>query len=135
MRPISVDLRKRVVTARENDGQSMGQLARRFNMPKGTVQNILERYRDSGTVAPKPQNSGRKPKFSQAELLKLERDVMDHPDSTLEELRDSSRKKVSLVCIHKTLRKLGFTRKKRVYVRMNNAVRTSPSSVVRGAKD
>jgi len=135
MRPVSVDLRKRVVTARVNDGQSMGQLAKRFKMPKGTVQNILERYRDSGTVVPKPPNSGRKPAFSQAALLKLEKDVLDHPDSTLEELRDRSRKKVSLVCIHKTLRKLGFTRKKRVYVRMNNAVRTLPSSVVRGAKD
>lgn len=134
MRPISVDLRKRVVTARVNDGQSMGQLARRFNMPKGTVQNILERYRDSGTVVPKPPNSGRKPAFSQTALLKLEKDVLDHPDSTLEELRDRSHKKVSLVCIHKTLRKLGFTRKKRVYVRMNNAVRTSPSNAVRGAK-
>jgi transposase len=134
MRPVSVDLRKRVVTARVNDGQSMGQLARRFKMPKGTVQNILERYRDSGTVVPKPQNSGRKPAFSQTALLKLEKDVLDHPDSTLEELRERSGAEVSLVCIHKTLRKLGFTRKKRVYVRMNNVVRTSPSNVVRGAK-
>ena len=134
MRPISVDLRKRVVTARVNDGQSMGQLAKRFKMPKGTVQNILEHYRDSGTVVPKPPNSGRKPAFSQTALLKLEKDVLDHPDSTLEELRDRSHKKVSLVCIHKTLRKLGFTRKKRVYVRMSNAVRTSPSNAGRGAK-
>lgn len=134
MRPVSIDLRKRVVTARENDGQSMGQIARRFKMPKGTVQNILERYRDSGTVVPRPSNSGRKPAFSQTALLKLEKDVLEHPDSTLEELRDRSRKKVSLVCIHKTLRKLGFTRKKRVYVRMNNVVRTSPSNAARGAK-
>jgi transposase len=98
------------------------------------VQNILERYRDSGTVVPKPPNSGRKPAFTQVSLRRLEQDVLGNPDSTLEELRDRSGAKVSLVCIHNTLRKLGFTRKKRVYVRMNSAVMTSPSNALRGAK-
>ena len=124
MRPISIDLRKRVVAARMNDCQSMGQIARRFKMPKGTVQNILERYRDSGTVEPKPPNSGRKPAFSQRTLRRLEKDVLAHPDSTLEKLRERSGAKVSLVCIHNTLRKLGFTLKKRVYVRTNSAAMT-----------
>lgn len=135
MRPTSVDLRKRVVAARINDGQSMGEIAARFKMPKGTVQNILERYRDSGTVLPKPANSGRRPAFSGAALIKLEKDVLDHPDSTLEELRDRSGMMVSLVCIHKTLRKLGFTRKKKLYVRMNNNVRPSQRNAQHGAKD
>jgi transposase len=134
MRPTSIDLRKRVVAARENDGQSMGEIAARFKMPKGTVQNILERYRDSGTVEPKPPNSGRKPAFSQTALLKLEKDVLDHPDSTLEELRDRSHRKVSLVCIHNTLKRLGFTRKKKLYVLMNNSVKPSQRNAQHGAK-
>ena len=54
MRPTSLDLRQRVVATRVEDGQSMGQIAERFKIPKGTVQNILERYRDAGTVQPKP---------------------------------------------------------------------------------
>ena len=134
MRPISIDLRKRVVAARIDDGQTMGQIAKRFKMPKGTVQNILERFRDSGTVVPKPPNSGRKPAFIKKALRRLEKDVLDHPDFTLEELRDRSGKKVSLVCIHNTLKKLGFTRKKKAYVRMNSAVRTSPGNALHGAK-
>jgi len=112
----------------------MGQIAERFKMPKGTVQNILERYRDSGTVEPKAPNSGRKPAFSEEALRRLEQDVLDHPDSTLQEFRQRSGAKVSLVCIHNTLRKLGFTRKKRVYVRTSSAVKTSPSGAVRGAR-
>lgn len=135
MRPISIDLRKRVVAARIHDGQSMGQIANRFKMPKGTVQNIIERYRDSGSVKPKPPNSGRKPVFSAGDMLKLEKDVLNHPDYTLEEFRNRSGKKVSLVCIHKTLRKLGFTRKKRAYVRMNSAEKTSSRNVWHGAKN
>ena len=88
MKPTSNDLRRRVVAARVEDGQSMGQIAERFRMPKGTVQNIIERYRDAGTVEPKPHNAGRKPAISGQALRKLERDVLQHSDATLCELRD-----------------------------------------------
>jgi transposase len=120
MRPTSIDLRKRVVAARMEDGQSMGAIAERFRIPKGTVQNILERYRDTGAVDPKPQNSGRKPAFSGKALRRLEKDVEFHPDATLEQLRDRSGMRVSVVCVHNTLKKLGFTLKKSLYVRVNN---------------
>ena len=120
MRPTSIDLRKRIVAARIEDGQSMGEIAKRFRIPKGTVQNILERYRDGRTVEPKPQNAGRKPAFSGRALRRLEKEVELRPDATLEQLRDHSGKKVSVVCVHNTLKKLGFTLKKSLYVRVNN---------------
>ncbi len=75
MRPTHVELRERAVAARISDGQSMGQIAERFKIPKGTVHNIPERYRDSGSVAPKPQNAGRKPAFPPEALRRLEQDV------------------------------------------------------------
>ncbi len=90
MKPTSIDLRKRIVAARQQDSQSMGQIAERFGIAKGTVQNIIERYRDAGTVNPKPPNAGRKPAFGGALLKRLEQDVLDHPDATLAELRDRS---------------------------------------------
>jgi transposase len=124
MRPTSIDLRQRIVAARTEDGQSMGAIAKRFKIPKGTVQNILERYRDAGTVQPKPPNAGRKPAFAGEALQRLERDVECHSDATLEELRDRSGKPVSLVCIHNTLKKLGFSRKKNRYVRASSAAKT-----------
>ena len=102
----------------------MGSIAERFRIPKGTVQNILERFRDAGTVDPKPQNAGRKAAFQRKDLQRLERDVEQHPDATLMELRERSGRRVSLVCIHNTLKKLGFTRKKSLYVRANSSVPT-----------
>jgi len=123
MRPTSIDLRKRVVVAYEGDGQSMGQIAKRFYLPKGTVQNIVERYRSSGTVSPKPQNAGRKPAFDAEALRCLEADVLSHPDATLAELRKRSGLRISLVAVHNTLKKLGFTRKKSLYVRASNDAR------------
>jgi transposase len=120
MRPTSIDLRKRIVAARTEDIQSMGEIARRFKIPKGTVQNIIERWRDDGAIEPRLRMAGRKPAFSPKERRRLVRHVEAHPDETLAELRDRSGKKVSLVCLHRTLRQLGFTRKKNLYVRANS---------------
>lgn len=112
----------------------MGQIAKRFGIPKGTVQNILERYRDAGTVKPKPPNAGRKPAFYPKALNRLERDVLAHPDATLAELRDRSGLAVSLVAVHGTIRRLGFTRKKSLYARPNNAGPMSLKRVASGRR-
>jgi transposase len=122
MKPTSTDLRQRIVAVRVADGLSMGQIAQRFKIPKGTVQNILERYRDAGAIEPNPQNAGRKPAFSGPTLERLERDVLQHPDSTLAELLARSGVQASSVAVHHALKRLGFTRKKRRYTRTNNAV-------------
>jgi transposase len=102
----------------------MGEIAHRFKIPKGTVQNILERWRDDGTLQPRPRLAGRKPAFSPEEKRRLARQVDAHPDATLAELREQSDKQVSLVCLHRVLRKLGFTRKKNLYVRPNSSTPT-----------
>src|SRR5437773_2528922 len=64
MKSTSLDLRQRILAARVVDGLSMGNIAQRFKIPKGTVQNILERHRDSGSIQPRPHNAGRKPAFA-----------------------------------------------------------------------
>ena len=81
-------------------------------------------YREAGTVEPKPQNPGRKSAFSRKDLAKLEQDIAKHPDATLAELRARSKVKVSIVSFHNILKKLGYTRKKRLYVRESNYVQT-----------
>ena len=106
------------------DGQSMGEIAERFRIPKGTVQNILERYRDAGTIEPRPQNAGRKSGLSPAQLTQLEQEVLRQPDSTLERLKQSLELPVSIVTVHNSLRRMGFTLKKSRYERVNSNVRT-----------
>jgi len=104
----------------------MGQIAKRFRIPKGTVQNILERYRDEGTLEPKAQNAGRKSVFSKRALRALERDVRKHPDATLEELRQRSQVQASLVTFHNALKRLGFTRKKNSMCDRETVIGRSP---------
>lgn len=134
MRPTSIDLRKRIVVARVKERQSMGQIAERFGIAKGTVQNILERYRDAGTVNPKPLNAGRKPAFRDGSLKRLEREVLAHPDATLAQLRDRSGLAVSLVCVHRTLKRMGFTLKKSPCAPRSNTAPTWPSDAGSGRK-
>ncbi len=124
MKLISIDLRKRVIET-YHEGLSFGKIGERFKLHKGTVQRLIEHYRATGSIEPKPPNSGRKPAFSGEALRRLEADVLAHPDATLAELRSRSGIKVSLVAIHNTLRKvLGFTRKKSLYVRTSKTART-----------
>jgi len=123
MKATSIDLRKRVVAARIQDGQSMGVIAERFRMPKGTVQNILRRYQQAGTVEPKPHGGGRRPAFSPEMSRRLEQDVLRHPDATLEELRERNGVKASLVAYHHQLKQLGFTGKKSLYVRESSTAK------------
>jgi transposase len=124
MNPTPIELRRRIVEARTANQQSMGKIALRFQIPKGTVQNILERYRDTGKLEPRPQNAGRKSVFCAEALAELERDVRKRPDSTLEELRQRSSVQASLVTFHNALKKLGFSRKKKRYVQASNPGRT-----------
>lgn len=117
MKPISIDLRRRVIESRK-EGESLGQIAARYKLPKATTQHLVEHYHATGSLAPKPRDCGRKPAFSGDALGKLEADVLANPDATLAELRDRSGLKVSLVAVHNTLRNaLGFTRKKSRYTR------------------
>jgi transposase len=132
MRPTSPDLRQRIVEARHHDGLSMGQIAARFKVPRGTVQNILERYRDAGTIKPRPANAGRRAAFEGESLLRLERDVERHPDATLAELLGRSGVRASIVAVHNTLRRMGFTRKKKLYVRASNSGPTFRRGARRG---
>ncbi len=125
MRPISPDLRQRIVHARFEEGLTMGQIAKRFQIPRGTVQNIVERYRDAGTIEPRPANAGRPAAIEGDALRRLEQDVEAHPDATLAELLERSGLPVTFVTIHNTLKRLGFTRKKKRYVRRSNSGPTS----------
>ena len=134
MKATSIDFRKRIVAARLKDGQSMGQIAERFGIAKGTVQNIIERYRDAGTVDPEPPNAGRKAAFGGALLKRLEQDVLEHPDATLAELRDRSGLAVSLVTVHNTLKRMGFTLKKSLCAPRNNAGPMSLNNAAFGRK-
>lgn len=101
----------------------MGVIAERFRIPKATIQTILRRYAQAGTITPKPHGGGRRSAFSEPAVARLERALRDRPDATLEELRGLCGVCVSLTAYHMKLKRMGYTRKKSLYVRQSNAAK------------
>ena len=60
-KPYSMDLRERVIEAVEGDGLSCNQAAARFEVAVSTAIGWVNRYRQTGSVAPE-QMGGRRPK-------------------------------------------------------------------------
>ena len=60
-KPLSMDLRERVVAAVEEDGLSRRQAAARFGVGESSAIRWVRRYRETGSVAP-GQMGGHKPK-------------------------------------------------------------------------
>lgn len=113
MKTISMDLRERIVTAYDRGDETRQQVAERYNVSLGLVKKLLQQRRCTGDIAARHRFSGRKPKITLAHQQRLKRLVRDHPDMTLEELRDALGVCCTPQAIHYVLLKLGLPLKKR----------------------
>lgn len=122
MRPYSMDLRKRVVAACDAREGTKEQIARRFGVSTAWIRRLLQRRRESGSIAPRPQNPGRKRAIRGRDLGRLRRLVERRPDATLRELKAGLKMSVSDGPMLRALATLGLTLKKsRSRLRNKNA--------------
>src|SRR5262245_19756957 len=112
MQPYSKDLRDRVAATLDRGEGSLRPIARRFLVSLSFVVRLLRRRRQTGTVDPKPHGGGPPSALDEAALERLRQLVAQHPDATLEELRQFVGIDCSLTAIWRALRKLKLTRKK-----------------------
>jgi transposase len=121
MKAYSMDLRKRVLAAYDSGKYSLKRVAEQFQVTTRWIQQLRRRRELEGTIAPHPQNQGRKPAFRGKLLEELNEFVRRHPDATLEELKGHFSGKVtcSHVAIHYTLKRLGWRYKKKRYEPVN----------------
>ena len=113
MRPLSNDLRKRIIAAVDNQEGSRRQIARRFKVDVSCITRLLQLRRQTGSIAPRPHGGGITPTLDQDGLGQLRRLVEDHPDATLRELRDRLGIGGSIMIVWRGLKSLGITRKKK----------------------
>jgi len=111
MKAYSNDLRERVIRANER-GEAPSSIAKRLEVGFGWVYSILRRYRTTGSYEALPLNAGMKPKLSESDLEHLRQTVKEHPDATLEELKDLTGFSVSIATIWRALKKLNLSFKK-----------------------
>src|SRR5437762_14202776 len=112
MKAYSMDLRERVVAARDRGEGTREPIAQRFCVGVARVYRLLQRRRQTGSIEPKPHGGGQKPAFDPAAADRLRRAVEDCPDATLEERRAATGVACGTWAVHRALERLGRPRKR-----------------------
>ena len=107
---LSMDLRARIFEARLA-GESTAEVAERFSVSPAFVRRLLQRRRETGTLAPSSARRGPRPRLA-GQLDRIRTFQAQHPDCTAAEIRDHLGLPVSPLTVWRALRCLGLTRKK-----------------------
>jgi transposase len=78
----SIDFRKKIIEAYEQEGSSIREVAKRFLVSPDTVRRLLKQYRQTGDLTPKKCGSKKQSVLSEHEARVIEL-VEKHPDYTL----------------------------------------------------
>lgn len=105
----SVDLRKRVVNARAS-GMSVAEVSSMFQVSADSVYRWVAQHKNAGSITPKQRGGYKKPKIQDME--KFEAFAKAHAHSTLMHMKERWEGEVSEMCLSRTLKRLGWTRKK-----------------------
>lgn len=117
MKPISNDLRRRIIEAIQENEESQPEIATRFSVSLSTLEKLWHRFRTTGSYEPKPAAGGRG-RVLKAEEEFIRAEVSAQPDITLAELTSkvmarNTQAAVSLMTLSNELQRLGLPRKKR----------------------
>lgn len=112
--PYSIDLREKAVKAVER-GDKKSQVCRTLNISRNTLDLWIKKKKQTGSLAPITDYShGPKPKIEDLEEFKKFAEENGH--LTQKKMADKWPKSVSRTRIGKALKKIGFTRKKKLTV-------------------
>jgi transposase len=110
MAPYSKDLRTRVLADRDA-GMAAKDVAAKFRVSLSWVNRLVQRRRETGEVAPRPQTVFKTQAFAGQED-RLRALVDAQPDRTLTDLREALRSSASLSSVWRALDRLQLTVKK-----------------------
>jgi transposase len=116
MEAFSMDLRRRIWDAlnqRGETGDTLEEIAERFQVSRQWLFNLRQRMAHEQTLDPKPHAGGQPRKATEeAEQCLCDR-IREHPDATLQELRDHCGIEGSIMVVWRVLKRLGISRKKK----------------------
>ena len=114
VRPLSGDLRERIIKARA-EGAGTGEVSQRFGVSRKSVERFWNQHRTSGHCRPKQIGGHRKSRLKKHEK-RLRRWIAQQPDLTLIELRQRCQNqlavRISLTALWHRLDRLGLSYKK-----------------------
>ncbi len=117
MKPLSNDLRRRIIEAVQENEESQPEIAERFSVSLSAVEKLWHRFRLTGKFEALPHAGGRARLLKDDEAL-IRIEVAHQPDVTLVELveklaRTTGKPAVSLMTMSDQLRRWQLPRKKR----------------------
>ena len=115
MNAYSNDLRKRIIDA-INGGDKVVNVAERFSVGVRFVYSLLRRFLDTGSYQAKKRSGGAPRKISPDDELKIQQIIEKNPDATLEEIKEQAELKVSLATIHRAIKRMSITFKKKLFI-------------------
>lgn len=114
MRPLSEDLRRRIIAAKKA-GEGTGEVSERFKVNRKSVARLWKQYTVSGHVRPKQIGGYRKSRLARHGQA-LRRWIRQKPDLTLAELRQRCREtlgvQIANTALWHQLDRLGLSYKK-----------------------
>ncbi len=120
MNAYSEDLRKKIVEALRR-GMTKSEAARTFGVSRSSVKRYAKLAQEGRPLAPKKRPGSKPKKMDKRATKLLEDDVERRPAATLSERREFLKKaagvRVSDSTVSRMLRRLGWSRKKGVWVR------------------
>ena len=121
MKSYSVDLRRKIVAAVER-GMPKTQAARLFDVSLSSVKRYSRMARQGDSLAPK-RRAGRAPKVDEKTKKLLNEDMKERPAATIAQrisfLESLTGERLSYSTIWRLLKRLGWSRKKGVWVQQN----------------
>ena len=128
MKPISQDLRERILdTVQRGDG-SLRQIARRFLVSVSFITRLLQLHRSTGSLEPRPHGGGNPAVLGPEDLQQLRKLVQKQPDATLEELRQRLGVSCSLMTISRVRASWGCHARRRSPALRSKTAPTSKSN-------
>jgi transposase len=121
--PLSIDVRNRMLQAYDAGQGTQEEIARMFRVTRQCLAAVLRRRQQTGSIAPKPHGGGHPAAYQGKQLEHLRRLVQGQPDATLEELRERTGVRCSVVAVHNALVRLDLRFKKRRSTRASRTAR------------
>jgi len=123
MKPLSEDLRQRIVQAYEENTWSYEEVAARFQVSVGSVRRYVRQWREQGHLSPKGPGPGHAAKLGAEAQQWVIEVATNQVDASQDELRQEVKAytgiDVSQSTICRLLQRAGLTRKKRRNARPN----------------
>ena len=125
-KPISLDLRERIVAAYDGQEGTREEVAKRFKVSVGLVKKLLAQRNRTGDLRARYRYCGRKARLEPLHGAALRQVVAQEPDLTLVEIKQRLGLDCTIGAIHWVLARLDLTYKKRRSMRPSRTGRILP---------